>query len=67
MAFKVIWTTPSQTFGKILGWRLRYQKWLKYCVTSLEDGFQKLDMKEIILDGLDRNEYTMRDLGETNS
>ncbi|CAG0904487.1 unnamed protein product, partial [Darwinula stevensoni] len=59
---KATWSNPNQTFGKILGWRLRYEKWSNYCATLLDNDVEKLDMEEIILDGLDQNEYTIQDL-----
>ena len=67
MVIKAIWTPPTLPFGNILGWRLRYEKWSNYCVASLDDDLKKLEVKEIFLDGPDKNEYTVQDLGETKS
>ncbi|CAG0898985.1 unnamed protein product [Darwinula stevensoni] len=62
VAINATWINSSKTPGGILGWRLRYGKRPNFCVNFENHQFEKLDMKEIILNGYDTNEYTVRRL-----
>ena len=64
VAIEATWVSPTRTFGKILGWRLRYGKRPNSHLSLPRNEQEKIDMKEIVLNDPLKNQYTIQDLGE---
>ncbi|CAG0888961.1 unnamed protein product [Darwinula stevensoni] len=62
VAINATWTNPSGTYGQTKGWRIRYGTRPTYCVNMGHKDLEELNMKEIILNGSEKNEITVHGL-----